>query len=199
MTRPPSRSRSLVSRFWIALLVLCLWEGLSGLSHGGEYLDFWSFNKEFDHLVKVHQCEPLIPSHQKDYPFYDHPIHELATDEVFVAWCSVPPGNKETLRLFHLMVLTRASTHPWARCPKFIPLNNFIDPTHVWMERPTPMRGKTLSLHDLAYLDSPDKPRRPGPKGVKATGPSLWSGYRGETSWFLYCYQGSWLIGGEAD
>ena len=66
-----------------------------------------------------------------------------------------------------------------------------------WMERPTQMRGKTLSLHDLHYLDSPDKPRRRGPKGVKATGPSLWSGYRGGISWFLYCYQGAWLQGGE--
>ena len=192
MTRPSSRSRPLVSRFWIALLVLGLWGGLPGPSHGGEYFDFWWFNKEFDHLVKVHQCEPLRPS-----PQYGQPFHELLTDEVFVTWCSVPPGNKETLPRFHLMVLTRASTHPWARCPKFIRFDDITDPTHVWMERPTQMRGNTLSLHDLAYLDSPDKPRKRGPKGVKATGPSLWSGERGGISWFLYCHQGAWLQGGE--
>ena len=196
MTRPSSRSRPLVSRFWIALLVMCLLGGLPGPSHGGEYFDFWLFNKEFDHLEKVHQCERLTPSHQKDYPFYDHPIHELLTDKVFVTWCSVPQDNERTI--FHLVVLTRASTHPWARCPTYIRFDDGIThPTHVWMERPTQMRGKTLSLHDLHYLDSPDKPRRRGPKGVKATGPSLWSGERGGISWFLYCYQGAWLQGGE--
>ena len=172
--------------------------GLPGPSHGGEYFDFLRFNKEFDHLEKVHQCERLYQD-QKDYPFY-----ELITDEVFVVWCSVPPGNKETLPRFHLIVLTRESTHPWARCPTFIRFDDITDPTHVWMERPTQLRGKTASLHDLVYYDlyvaDPYKPLKRGPKGIQATGPSLWSGpARGDISWFLYCYQGAWLNGGEGD
>lgn len=198
MTRPSSRSRPLVSRFWIALLVLCLWGGLPGQSQGGEYFDFWWLNKEFDRLLRVHHCEALTPSHQKDYPFYDNPFHELATDKVFVAWCSVPQDNE--LTIFHLVVLTRESTHPWARCPKFIRFDSITHPTYLWMERPTQIRGKTLSLHDLVYHEEDsNKSLRRGPKGIKTTGPSLWSGERGGIAWFLYCYQGTWFEGGEGD
>ena len=194
MTRPSSRSRPLVSRFLIALLVLGLWGGLPGLSHGGAY---W-FDNEFARLLRVHHCEQVTQS-QKDYPF-----HELLTDVVFVTWCYTPPPDPPVsqygIPLFHLIVLTRESTHPWARCPKFIRLDNIADSTHLWMEQPTQMRGNTLSLHDLAYLDiDPVKPLRRGPKGIQATGPSLWSGERGDISWFLYCYQGAWLSGGEGD
>ena len=188
-----------MSRFWIAFLVLGLWGGLPGPSHGGEY---W-FDNEFARLLRVHHCEKVTQD-QKDYPFY-----ELVTDEVFVTWCHTPPPAPPVTEygdnkpLFHLVVLTRESTHPWARCPTYIRLDDLTHPKKLWMERPTQITGKTLSLHDLVYHDlsvaDRNKPLRYGPKGVKATGPSLWSGYRGDMAWFLYCYQGAWLSGGEGD
>ena len=174
--------------------------GLPGPSHGGEY---W-FDNEFARLLRVHHCEKVTQP-QKDYPF-----QELVTDVVFVTWCHRPPPNPpvneydDSKPLFHLIVLTRESTHPWARCPTFIRSNDITHPTHLWMERPTQLRGKTASLHDLVYYDlyvaDPYKPLKRGPKGIQATGPSLWSGpARGDISWFLYCYQGAWLNGGEGD
>lgn len=133
----------------LPLLILCLWGDLPGQSHGGEYFDFYWFNKEFDHLVKVHHCEVISQA------AYDAPFYELLTDEVFVAWCRepppVPPISEYSVTLFHLMVLTRESTHPWARCPKFIRFDHITRPTYLWMERPTQIRGKTLSFHDLVY------------------------------------------------
>lgn len=171
--------------------VLCFWAGLLGQPSGNaynEHFDFYWYNKELQRLVKVHQCE-LLSLSQKKYPFYG-----LQTDEVFVAWCSV---LSEPYRLFHLIVLTRTSTHPWAGCPKFIRFDDVTDPTYLWMERPTQIRGTTLSLDNLIYHDEdPTKPPRPGPKDVKATGPSLWTGNE-DASWFLYCYKGTWMDGGE--
>ncbi|MFO0779771.1 MAG: hypothetical protein U0223_19440 [Nitrospira sp.] len=180
-----------MSRLRMPLLVFCFWAGLLGQSNGSEYFDFYWYNKELDRLVKIHQCEPLSQS-QKDHPFY-----ELVTDEIFIGWCS---ERTISWRHFHLIVLTRKPTHPWASCPKFIRFEDMTGPAHLWMERPTQLRGKTLSLDELVYHEhDPLKPLRPGPKGIKATGPSLWSGDRGGISWFLYCYKGTWLNGGEPD
>lgn len=191
LSRPHTdgRWRSTLSRLRMPLFVLCFWAGLFGQSSGNAYNEhydsFWYY-KELDHLVKVNQCE-LLNWSQKKYPFY-----LLQTDEVYVAWCSVP---SEPYRHFHLIVLTRTSTHPWAGCQKFIRFDDVTNPTFLWMERPTQIWGKTLSLDDLSYHDEdPTKPRRPGPKGVKATGPSLWTGHE-DASWFLYCYKGMWMDG----
>lgn len=186
------RSKPIVSRFVSFLLALYLCGGLPGGSHGSDDSDFHWIDKEFYHLAKVNRCEPLTQS-QKDYPFY-----ELVTDEVFVGWCSERAASYPN---FHLIVLTRTSTHPWASCPKFIRLEDVTNPTFLWMERPAQLRGKTITLDQLVYHEHVPfgKPLRPGPKGVKATGPSLWSGERGNIEWFLYCYQGAWLNGGEPD
>ena len=195
------RWSSILSRLRMPLLVFCLWAGLMGQSIGGEQFASSWYDKEFRHLLKVHQCEEvLVLQHQKDGPFY-----ELVTDEVFVVWCRNPPRpsvRESSLTVFHLIVLTRESTHPWAKCPKLIRFDTMTNSLPLWMERPTQLGGKTLMLDELFYhQEDLAKPLRPGPKGgIKATGPSLWIGdRRQDTSWFLYCHQGAWLTGGGVD
>ncbi len=173
------------------LVGLVLSVGVFGGPTHADYFDFHWFYKEYQTILKANNCYE-IGQEQDTSPFY-----QLLTDEIFVAWCREPaPPQKiegrEQAR-FHLIILTRSPTHPWAGCPKFFQREYTLDPSYLWMEKPTRILGKPLMLSDLYYVRGFGDPLIPGPKDVEASGPSLWIGVWGAKVGLMYCYQEEWL------
>ena len=127
------------------------------------------YDEEFHRLLTKHHCQELT-IYQKTFPFF-----QLWTDEVFAAWCRDAVQENASYVRFHLIVIPRSSTHPWAGCPRFLKLDSSA-PLYIWMERPTLKYGRPTTLGDLIYETEHGQPLKPGPSEIQAAGPSLWIG-----------------------
>jgi len=150
------------------------------------------YENELRNILKANNCHAMS-QHQKDYPFY-----QLLTPEILVTWCIENVPRDPLPPNFHLVIIPRSSTHPWAVCPRFFPRPYNSNPSYVWIEKPTTFQGQPWPLRQLFYQSDDDGEIRQGPKGVLATGPSLWYGERGANAALMYCYQGVWLHGSDS-
>lgn len=150
------------------------------------------YAKESQSIVKANNCHAMSQD-QHNYPFY-----QLLTPEILVTWCIENTRQGERPPDFHLVIIPRFRTHPWASCPRFFPMTFNSDPSYVWIEQPPTINGQPWPLNHMAYQDDDEGVMKPGPKKGYATGPSLWYGLLEDSGGFLYCHEheSEWLTGG---